>query len=274
MQASYRAEGGAGRGVAPSIPREGVWRGAAGLLRTTHQQARGGMMRWFVLTVTMVLAGCIGPMDVPQTQRPLASAPVSQAPVTARNFSQVVERVKPVAEQECRRQRPGANCDFLIVVDDRPGQGPNAFQTLDRSGRPVIGFTVALLNDMSNADELAFVLAHEAAHHIVAHIPRQQQNAAAGAVIFAGLASLTGADVGAIRSAQDLGATVGARSYSKEFELEADAIGTVLAARAGFDPVRGAQFFNRIPDPGHRFLGSHPPNAERLATVQRVAAGL
>jgi predicted Zn-dependent protease len=93
-------------------------------------------------------------------------------------------------------------------------------------------------------------------------------------VIFAGLASLTGADTGAIRSAQELGATVGARTYSKEFELEADALGTVLAARAGFNPVRGAEFFNRIPDPGNRFLGSHPPNAERIAVVRRTAAGM
>lgn len=231
-------------------------------------------MRWFVLTATMILAGCVAPMDVPQASRPAAvGAPV--APQTsARSFAQVVNRVEPVAEQECRRQRVGANCDFQIVVDARPGQPPNAFQTLDRAGRPVIGFTVALLDDMRNADELAFVMAHEAAHHIAGHIPRQQQNAAAGAVIFAGLASLTGADVNAIRSAQELGATVGARTYSKEFELEADALGTVLAARAGFDPLRGAEFFNRIPDPGDRFLGSHPPNAARVETVRRVASGL
>ena len=71
-----------------------------------------------------------------------------------------------------------------------------------------------------------------------------------------------------------IGAAIGARSYSKDFELEADALGTVIAARAGFNPVRGAQFFNRIPDPGNRFLGTHPANADRLATVQRVAAGL
>jgi predicted Zn-dependent protease len=233
-------------------------------------------MRWFVLTAMMVLAGCVSPMDIPDAQRPSApmqaGAPVTGA-VTPRTFAQVADRVRPVAEQECRRVR-NRNCDFQIVVDDRPGQAPNAFQTLDNAGRPVIGFTVALLRGMQNTDELAFVMAHEAAHHIEGHIPRQQQNAAAGAVVFAGLASLTGADVNAIRSAQQLGATVGARSYSKEFELEADALGTVLAARAGFNPVRGAEFFNRIPDPGNRFLGTHPPNAERVATVRRVAAGL
>jgi predicted Zn-dependent protease len=234
-------------------------------------------MRWFIFSAMMVLAGCVSPVSVPEATRPVAMQPVSAGanqPITPRTFQQVQARVQPVAEQECRRQRPNTICEFQIVVDDRPGQPPNAFQTLDRNGRPVIGFTVALLNDMRNADELAFVMAHEAAHHIAGHIPRQQQNAAAGAVIFAGLASLTGADTGAIRSAQELGATVGARTYSKEFELEADALGTVLAARAGFDPLRGAEFFNRIPDPGDRFLGTHPPNAERIAIVRRTAAGL
>jgi predicted Zn-dependent protease len=61
-------------------------------------------------------------------------------------------------------------------------------------------------------------------------------------------------------------------SYSKQFELEADALGTVLTARAGFDPLKGAEFFFRIPEPGNGFLSTHPPNEARLAVVQEVAA--
>jgi predicted Zn-dependent protease len=67
---------------------------------------------------------------------------------------------------------------------------------------------------------------------------------------------------------------VGARSYSKNFELEADALGTVITHNAGYNPVRGAEFFSQLPDPGNRFLGTHPPNAQRIETVRRVAAGL
>ena len=89
-----------------------------------------------------------------------------------------------------------------------------------------------------------------------------------------GLAALTGAGSGTVEAALDLGAGVGARTYSKDFELEADALGTVIAKRSGYDPVRGAEFFTQIPDPGDVFLGTHPPNAERIATVRRVAAGL
>ncbi|MEL6518654.1 MAG: M48 family metalloprotease, partial [Pseudomonadota bacterium] len=83
-----------------------------------------------------------------------------------------------------------------------------------------------------------------------------------------------GLDAAGVETAQRIGGTVGARRFAKDFELEADALGTRIAAAAGYDPVRGAEFFNRIPDPGDQFLGTHPPNADRMATVRRVAAGL
>jgi hypothetical protein len=64
-----------------------------------------------------------------------------------------------------------------------------------------------------------------------------------------------------------------ARSYSKDFELQADALGAEIALVAGYDPLRGTAFFDRLPDPGDKFLGSHPPNAARkaqaAATVRR-----
>lgn len=228
-----------------------------------------------ILIVAMGLAGCVPTGSPAPVAQPAGAVPAPQsARAAARQFVEVVETVEPVAERECRRHAPGANCDFQIVVDDRPGQPPNAFQTVDAQGRPVIAFNLGLIAEARNADELAFVMGHEAAHHIAGHIDRQRQAAAAGAVIFAGLATLTGADESGVRSAQELGAAVGARSYSKEFELEADRLGTIITARAGYDPLRGAEFFTRIPDPGNRFLGTHPPNAQRIQTVRDTVAGL
>jgi predicted Zn-dependent protease len=203
-----------------------------------------------------------GPPQVQPTQR------------AARDFVEVVRAMEPVAERECRARTSNVNCDFKILVDTRAGQPANAFQTLDKSGQPIIAFNVALIEDARNRDELAFVLGHEAAHHIAGHIGRQQQNAVAGAVIAGSLAVLLGGNAEAVEVAQQQGARVGARTYSKDFELEADALGTVITARAGFNPVRGAEFFTRIHDPGNKFLGTHPPNAERIKTVRRVAAGL
>jgi len=240
------------------------------------------LARWAVLVAGLLLAGCtmppVAPAPAPGTGTPSAAAPGAQgfdipreARAIQRAFVDVVDRVEPVAEAECRRVDPRRNCDFLIAVDDRPEVPANAFQTLDDDGRPVIVFTLGLIADARNRDELAFVMAHEAAHHIAGHIPRQQRNATLGALVFGQLAGATGGNVAV---AQDIGAALAARSYSKEFELEADRLGAVVAARAGFDPLCGADFFFRIPDPGDRFLGTHPANADRIETVRAAIGGL
>ena len=220
----------------------------------------------------LLLSACVTPTDAPPVQ---AEAPRPEttlnADIAARNFIAVVQRMEPVAERECRARLPGRNCDFHIVVDDRKNLPPNAFQTLDRSGRPVIGFTIALIAQAQNRDELAFILGHEAAHHIAGHLQRQRQSATGGAILGALIGAAIGVDV---NTTQEIGATVGARRYSKDFELEADRLGTIITHRGGYDPVRGSLYFNRIADPGNRFLGTHPPNADRLRIVRETAAQL
>ena len=138
-------------------------------------------VRTFALS--LALGGCVAPIAAPPPVAPVtATAPVPTARVAAETFLSVVARVEPVAESYCRSRGVARNCDFRIVVDDRPGQPPNAFQTVDKFNRPVIGFTLALIADARNPDELAFVLGHEAAHHISGHIPRRQDQAMTGAV--------------------------------------------------------------------------------------------
>lgn len=234
------------------------------------------LRKTFMLLSALALAGCVAATPPPQT------APSASGPQPARlsqdravqNFRSAVARVEPTAEAMCRAQTQNLNCDFLIRVDPNPNAPPNAFQSLDRNGRPLLTFTRALIADARNEDEIAFVIGHESAHHIEQHIARQQQSALAGALVGGLIASAAGANASTVNQISRAGAQVGARSYSREHELEADALGTIITARAGYDPVRGAAFFSRIPDPGDQFLGTHPPNAERIATVRRVAAGL
>ena len=106
-------------------------------------------------------------MSGPVSTQPEQGQPASfSANESARSFIRVLQTVEPVAERECRVRTSQVNCDFNIVVDDRPGQPANAYQTEDKAGRPVIAFTLALIADARNEDELAFVMGHEAAHHI------------------------------------------------------------------------------------------------------------
>lgn len=235
-------------------------------------------MRLSSIALAVVLAGCTvsssGPPPQPTEPRTAAPAPqVSQSAAMTR-IERVVDRVEPVAERECRARTSGVDCNLSIFIDENETRVSNAYQTLDRQGRPIIVFTMALAQDVQNEDELAFILGHEAAHHIQGHIPQTQATAAVGGFLAAVLAQAAGAPPDAAGVLQDLGGFVGARSFSKSFELEADQLGTIIAARAGYDPVRGAQYFTRVPDPGNAFLGSHPPNAQRIATVRQTAAGL
>ncbi|MEM9348958.1 MAG: M48 family metallopeptidase [Pseudomonadota bacterium] len=238
------------------------------------------LSKLFAVVAFVGLAACDAPVQVqePPTVRS-ASVPsqfqIRQGPSQPQNrasFRRIIVQMEPVLERECRRRAPRLNCDFDIRLYTDPRLQPNAFQTLDENGRPILGFTETLVKDVRNADELAFVLGHEAAHHIAGHLARQQQNASLGAVSLGALATAFGRSDEAVQEAARLGAVVGARSYSKNFELEADRLGTILTARSGYDPLVGAAYFTRIPDPGNRFLGTHPPNAQRIAAVQETAA--
>ncbi|MDN5785974.1 M48 family metallopeptidase [Pseudorhodobacter sp.] len=238
------------------------------------------MRKLIAVLVGLALSGCVMPEEAiktaPEPVQTATTNPGAPLPpnVAARNFVTAVNAVEPVAEAYCRAQSRGQSCDFLIVIDDRPSQAPNAFQTLDPNGRPILAFNLALIANARNIDELAFVIGHESAHHILSHIPQTQQSASQGALLAGLLVAVGGGGAGAIEQAQQIGASVGARRFSKGFELEADALGAEITERAGFDALRGAAFFDRLADPGNQFLGSHPPNAERRATVARAVAAM
>ena len=134
-----------------------------------------------------------GPAPAP-AREPVQTIKRTGGPQSVNDFRVVVRRVEPVAERACRQLSPQRNCDFRITIDDRPGLPPNAYQTYDKSGRPLIAFTPALFREMRNRDELAFALAHEAAHHIEGHIQQTQTSARTGAILGAVLGSAIGLD--------------------------------------------------------------------------------
>ncbi len=237
---------------------------------------RNFTLRGVIAVMALALAACtLEPLPPVSTAPPSAPAPTAPGTATTRaDFAQVVSRMRPAANQVCRERAPHLDCNFLVVLDDRPGQPPNAFHTRDERGRPVIGFTLALIDDMRSPHEIALVFGHEAAHHIADHLPRMQEQAMTGALLGGLVAALSGVSDATARELVNVGATVGARRYSKAFELEADRLGALVAARGGYDPLRGAELFRRLPDPGNRFLGTHPPNAERLREIERAVANM
>jgi predicted Zn-dependent protease len=250
------------------------------------------MIRPLILSAILALASCGPAYQVPSAPTRGAPPVASVAPATpagARSYAvaradwdRVVARVSPVATRVCREEnpsRPASYCEFQIRLIEDPRAPANAYQTIGRDGRPLLVMTRALLADTRTPDEIAFVLSHEAGHHIAGHLERQRANVALGALILGSLAQATigpgTSDSRAqsiVSDAMDLGAFAGSRVYSQTFELEADTLGAFVAARAGFSPETGALMFQRMgPGGGNALLSTHPPSPQRFATVQRVA---
>lgn len=220
----------------------------------------------------LAVTACEPTFDVPQAQGNVA-LPITAAPAGNRSLAQgenlmreVAQRIEPIAESTCRQEtgQSGDYCDFRFQIAQ--GDQPNAFQTF-ADGHPVIVFNEAMLRTVRNANEVAFIMSHEAGHHIAGHLQRKQQQAGLGTLVGALGAGLLGADaqVGA-----DLGAQLGGRAYSQSFELEADVLGTYIAELAGYDPVDGAASFARFAG-SSSVLSTHPPGTQRYGTVVAVA---
>jgi Zn-dependent protease with chaperone function len=244
----------------------------------TARKGAGAMRIGFAMAGALLLAGCVQS----QVLQPASLASdIAQAKADgkfkAQMFLQTVAAVEPVASQICREKQIVRQCDFQIFVDPRLRLPENAYQTLDYSGRPLIGFTLALLSEAQGADEIAFVMGHEAAHHILGHLAlqaQQEHSAHIAAQAAASAAAAQGQSRKQIKQAQRSAEQALNDGYAKAFELQADALGAEIAWRAGFDPLRGAGFIDRLPQPLHSGRSSHPDNQTRKALVAKTVRQL
>ncbi len=231
-------------------------------------------MRLSLLFAAILTACTVAePLPTPSSPRPAQTPAANRSPQQAVDaYLRVGRQIEGVAEQVCRQKNPRAPrayCDFQLKVDASETNVPNAFQTIGSDGRPIIAFNIPMLATVRNDHEIAFILGHEAGHQIANHIVRATTNANIGAIVLGGLLAATGADQASVAEAQNIGGAIGARAYSQSHELEADVLGTYIAAIAGYDPAVGSLSFSRFGG-GPSFLSTHPPSQQRIATVQRT----
>lgn len=200
-------------------------------------------------------------------------------------FNRVARRVEPVARQFCEQelaQNKAVDCNVKLELDHKMTER-NAYFTYAEAGKrsPVIRFSVPILRDAASDDEVAFILGHEYGHLIGQHIVKQEQQALAGALILGAITAYGNASAAAagqyydpydVSRNMELGAAVGQKAFSQTYELESDMLGTRIAHAAGYDPIKGAQFFAR--DEAVRsksgqlsFWGTHPADEKRMAVV-------
>ncbi len=190
-----------------------------------------------------------------------------------KNIEEFLEIIKNSKEIGLVIERGGEILDFKI----QPIKGCNyqVYLIFDESinawaapsGKVFV--TTGLIRFLHSEKELAFVLGHELAHHVLGHITKKMANVILGSVIDILIAATTGINTqGAF---QQLGALV----FSKEFEKEADYIGTYIAARGGYDISDAAEFWRRIAVEfphtiAEIFLATHPSTPERFVFIEKT----
>lgn len=115
----------------------------------------------------------------------------------------------------------------------------NAFVT---GGKYVYVYT-GLIKDATSDDELAFVLSHELGHSLLKHQLRRKEDPTSTIASLAVLVAMISK-----KNHDDFMnfAKIATASYNRIDEQEADAIAAVITHRAGYDPLRGADFFSRM----------------------------
>jgi len=184
-------------------------------------------------------------------------------------------RVKAVGERIARAaDRPDYHWEFVVFQDDKMA---NAFCL--PGGK--VGIYTGLFKYIHNDDDLATVISHEVAHALARHAGERLSQAriaqAGGLALGIGLAAL-GVGSGASQVAMQgygLGAKVGVLlPYSRVQESEADRIGLILMAKAGYDPKSALQFWERFATGKQdksqipQFLSTHPSDASRIQNIR------
>ena len=160
--------------------------------------------------------------------------------------------------------------EYNLVQDDLV----NAFCM---PGGKIVIYT-GILPITQNENGLAIVMGHEVAHAIARHgNERMSQMLAAQAGLIAldvFLATKTDKEKRDLfMTAAGLGFTVGVLlPFSRKHESEADELGLIFAAAAGYDPSEGIAFWTRMAAKGGagapEFLSTHPSHETRINDIK------
>lgn len=200
----------------------------------------------------------------------LSQNKVSKDPAVNTMVKRVGSRVAAAAN------RPGYNWEFSVIDDNETA---NAFAL---PGGKVAIYTGILPYTKDEAG-LAFVLSHEVGHALARHGAERMSEQLLIQLGQQGLniaiANKSPEAIQAINLGYGIASTVGVSlPFSRIQEYEADNIGIILMAKAGYDPRKAPEFFERMMKeaPGKstpEFLSTHPADDNRIRRLKSLIPG-
>lgn len=246
--------------------------------------------RWSYLIITAVaMALLVNCATAPETGRRqlLLIDTRQETEIGLKAFSQIKNET-PVSRRSRDAQRvrtvgrriasvvamPQAEWEFVLFEDDTP----NAFAL--PGGK--VGVNTGILPLTRDDAGLATVIGHEIAHVMARHgAERMSQQVAidlGGRALSAALGSDAGIYGDLAVKAYGVGATLGVvLPYSRTQELEADHLGLLYMARAGYDPRAAVEFWRRFKAYSDErgggnveFLSTHPLDTKRITQIEML----
>jgi predicted Zn-dependent protease len=198
----------------------------------------------------------------------LSKEPITRDPDATEPLRRIVARLAPIAESVAGRS--DFQWEVNAIKDDKT---VNAFVL---PGGKIAVYTGIFPIAQTEAG-MAIILGHEVGHAIARHAGERVSQQLGAQIVGTALAvGIQGSPYGnMIMAAYGLGAQVGVLlPYSRLQEAEADSIGLILAARAGYDPSVAVGVWERMAAlPGRRppeFLSTHPEPENRIDNIKKL----
>lgn len=191
-------------------------------------------------------------------QQILSESKISSDPVLNRRIQEVGRRIAAASPH------PEWDWQFTLIENDEP----NAFAL--PGGK--VGVNTGLFQVAKNDDQLAAVIGHEVAHAIARHGAERMSQQILLQTGLAGLGIAGGQGYAQLAAQAATLAVV--LPYSRTQESEADQIGLVYMAEAGYDPRQAVELWRNFESFGGarqpEFLSTHPAPGSRIENLQAL----
>ena len=208
-------------------------------------------------------------LGLTEFERLKSSTPVSEDAELNAMLQSVGQRVAAVAPL------PNARWEFVLFDD------PNTANAFCLPGGKV-GIYTGILPVTKDENGLATVIGHEVAHAVARHGGERVSQALilqmGGEALESALSSQPAQTRSLVLQGYGLGSKVGViLPYSRAHEMEADELGLLYMARAGYDPRSAIEFWQRFREHAREkggappeFLSTHPMDTRRIAQIEAL----
>ncbi len=187
----------------------------------------------------------------------------------------------PIEHPQVQRLRYIANriIPFTAGCNERARQwqwdvnliGSSQLNAFCMPGGKIVFYLGILAKLQLSDDEVAMIMGHEVAHALLEHArERMGKTMATRGAIEVGAALFGLGGLG--RTAADMGGQLLTLQFSRSDESEADALGLLLAARAGYDPRAGITLWQKMGAVSKgkqaEFLSTHPSGESRIKDLE------